>query len=193
MDKVIMLRLCLILGLGVLTGSTLGQEISTSNAPGAITTTPSAAVDCGQYNTSCDSCVGAPGAKCLWCPTAAISCITYPAGSVFPNAVCNLTDARWLNCWVNFQVLLIMIGVLGCVILIALLTCFYCCCCKTSSSSLRRRERRDDEQAQRHRAERQAKSDARKADRESRYDEIRRKYGLSNGKQYAKFDNDAES
>jgi uncharacterized membrane protein len=90
-------------------------------------------------------------------------------------------------------VLLIIMGVLACIILISILTCIYCCCCKTNKKKLRRRLQREEESSSRDRSEREARNAERKAERHSRYDEIRKKYGLSsnNSTPYTKFDNEA--
>ena len=141
---------------------------------------------CVSYNNSCSDCIS-NNALCVWCSG---RCVIYSTRKVFPDA-CPLSEARWLNCWVNFQVLLIMMGVIGLVIIIALLTCIYCCCCTSNGRRERQREQRENERANRAKNDRQSKSAEKKAERESRYDELRRKYGLSKGggpTPYSRFD-----
>ncbi|KAJ0000049.1 hypothetical protein NQD34_011891 [Periophthalmus magnuspinnatus] len=140
---------------------------------------------CSSYS-SCDTCV--PHAKCLWC-FATNNCTDYPVTWLFPPAsVCKLADARWGVCWLNFEALVITLGVLGGVIVLAIVSCCcYCCCCKSSHSRLDRETSSTpggEESRQR--------SEERKTDRKARHDEIRRKYGLMGDPDhpYSKFENE---
>uniref|UniRef100_A0A3B5M3J4 PTTG1 interacting protein n=1 Tax=Xiphophorus couchianus TaxID=32473 RepID=A0A3B5M3J4_9TELE len=76
--------------------------------------------------TSCDDCL--KNVTCLWCTTTK-SCVTYPVGTILPpHSLCELNDARWGLCWMNFQTLIITLSVLGAVLIIAIMVCMFCCC-----------------------------------------------------------------
>ncbi|XP_015258291.1 PREDICTED: pituitary tumor-transforming gene 1 protein-interacting protein-like [Cyprinodon variegatus] len=136
----------------------------------------------------CDSCV--PHAKCLWC-FATNSCSEYPVTWLLPPAsLCPLSQARWGVCWVNFEALIIAMAVVLGTIIISIIICCCCCCC-------RRRTRpagpdRDEETFSRRREEIRQRAEERKAERKTRNDEIRRKYGLMGDSDhpYSKFENE---
>uniref|UniRef100_A0A3Q4I1L1 PTTG1 interacting protein n=1 Tax=Neolamprologus brichardi TaxID=32507 RepID=A0A3Q4I1L1_NEOBR len=66
--------------------------------------------------------------QCLWCITTK-SCVTYPVRTILPpHALCPLNDARWGLCWMNFQILIITLSVIGGILIIAFLVCLFCCC-----------------------------------------------------------------
>ncbi|KAI3361526.1 hypothetical protein L3Q82_013674 [Scortum barcoo] len=89
-------------------------------------TTPRPATPCSAYS-NCDTCV--PHAKCLWCFTTN-NCTEYPVTWLLPPAsVCQLSQARWGVCWLNFEALIIALAVLGGTILICIIVCCCCCCC----------------------------------------------------------------
>ncbi|TKS81590.1 Pituitary tumor-transforming gene 1 protein-interacting protein [Collichthys lucidus] len=67
--------------------------------------------------------------RCLWCFTTN-NCTEYPVSWLLPPAsVCQLSQARWGVCWLNFEALIIAMAVLGGTILIAIAVCCCCCCC----------------------------------------------------------------
>ncbi|XP_050932291.1 pituitary tumor-transforming gene 1 protein-interacting protein isoform X2 [Lates calcarifer] len=102
-------------------------------------TTPPPAIPCSAYK-NCDTCV--PHAKCLWCFTTN-NCTDYPVSWLLPPAsVCYLSQARWGVCWLNFEALIIALGVLGGTILISIAVCCCCCCCKKRQSGPDRDEER---------------------------------------------------
>uniref|UniRef100_A0A3Q4I1K3 PTTG1 interacting protein n=1 Tax=Neolamprologus brichardi TaxID=32507 RepID=A0A3Q4I1K3_NEOBR len=76
--------------------------------------------------TSCEECL--KNVTCLWCITTK-SCVTYPVRTILPpHALCPLNDARWGLCWMNFQILIITLSVIGGILIIAFLVCLFCCC-----------------------------------------------------------------
>uniref|UniRef100_A0A3Q1GFX3 Pituitary tumor-transforming gene 1 protein-interacting protein-like n=1 Tax=Acanthochromis polyacanthus TaxID=80966 RepID=A0A3Q1GFX3_9TELE len=140
---------------------------------------------CSTYKT-CDTCV--PNAKCLWCFTTN-NCTEYPVSWLLPPAsVCQLSQARWGVCWLNFEALIITLAVVGGTILISIIACCCCCCCKRSRSG----HDRDEERFARRREEIKQRSEERKVERKARHDEIRRKYGLMGDSDhpYSKFENE---
>lgn len=148
--------------------------------------TPPPSTPCSTYK-SCDSCV--PHAKCLWCLTNN-NCTEYPVSWLLPPAsVCQLSQARWGVCWLNFEALIITLAVLGGTILISIVACCcYCCCCRKRQSG----PDRDEERFARRREEIKQRAEERKGERKARHDEIRRKYGLIGDADhpYSKFENE---
>ncbi|XP_027015692.1 PTTG1 interacting protein a [Tachysurus fulvidraco] len=135
-------------------------------------------------STSCEQCL--TNVSCLWCITSK-SCITYPYSTILPpSSVCPLNDARWGQCMINFQTLIITLSVLGAIIIIAFLIClFRCCKCENCGNSINERK------MQRKAEKRTVAQEQRRTEMMARHDEIRQKYGLSRGSAYAKFDNSA--
>uniref|UniRef100_A0A8C4GZS5 Pituitary tumor-transforming gene 1 protein-interacting protein n=1 Tax=Dicentrarchus labrax TaxID=13489 RepID=A0A8C4GZS5_DICLA len=141
---------------------------------------------CSAYK-NCDTCV--PHAKCLWCITSN-NCTEYPVSWLLPPAsVCQLSQARWGVCWMNFEALIIALAVLGGTILIGIAVCCCCCCCCKKSQS---RPDRDEERFARRREEIKQRAEERKGERKARHDEIRKKYGLMGDSDhpYSKFENE---
>lgn len=138
-------------------------------------------------HTSCEDCLA--NVTCLWCMTNN-TCTPYPYSHVLPPAkVCSLSQARWGVCWVNFEALIIAMGVLGGTILVSLVVCCCCCCCCKKSSS---GPDRDEERLARRREEARQRSEGRRTERKARHDEIRKKYGLipDSDHPYSKFENE---
>ncbi|XP_060784888.1 PTTG1 interacting protein b [Neoarius graeffei] len=133
-------------------------------------------------NTSCAECV--TNITCLWC-SRTHQCLDYPVKTILPpHSLCPLNDARWGNCWVNFQALIITMSVIGGVIIISVLICCFCCCkCENI------RSKRTDECMEREAEIRRVRHEERKAEMRSRHDEIRRKYGLVKENPYSRFEN----
>ncbi|XP_077393182.1 pituitary tumor-transforming gene 1 protein-interacting protein-like [Festucalex cinctus] len=145
---------------------------------GQITTSPPAvAVSCAsKSNSSCAQCL--QDASCLWCAPNK-QCLDYPAKNILPpKSVCPLSDARWGLCWVNFETLMITLGVLCGVLLLAVLVCCLCCCCRR-----RRRQRVSDDdedvRAMQQTRARNARQKERRMEMQQRHDKIRQKYGLN--------------
>ncbi|XP_037075529.1 pituitary tumor-transforming gene 1 protein-interacting protein-like isoform X2 [Pollicipes pollicipes] len=125
-----------------------------------------------QTGKDCHSCL--QYAQCYYC-TATKKCTFYPLKSIIPKSdVCSLPDIRWGTCWVNF--LALIISVVGIVLLfIVAVSCWCHCWCK------KRRVRsveRDERQFASERAARAEVQAERRAERQSRTDAIRQKYGL---------------
>ncbi|XP_041844449.1 pituitary tumor-transforming gene 1 protein-interacting protein [Melanotaenia boesemani] len=153
---------------------------------GECQTSPPPPTPCASFRT-CDSCV--PHAKCLWCLTTN-NCTEYPVSWLLPPAsLCQLSQARWGVCWLNFEALIITLAVVGGVILISIAVCCCCCCCCKRRPS---RPDRDDESFARRREEIKQRAEDRKVERKARHDEIRRKYGLIGDADhpYSKFENE---
>ncbi|XP_054478197.1 pituitary tumor-transforming gene 1 protein-interacting protein [Anoplopoma fimbria] len=152
---------------------------------GECQTTPPPA-PCSTFK-SCDSCV--PNAKCLWCITTN-NCTKYPVSWLLPPpSLCQLSQARWGVCWLNFEGLIIAMAVLGGVILISIIVCCCCCCCCKKRSS---RPDRDEERYARKRDEIKQRAEERNVERKARHDQIRKKYGLMSDSDhpYSKFENE---
>ncbi|CAH1790027.1 unnamed protein product [Owenia fusiformis] len=149
-------------------------------------TTVNPETECERANSTCETCVAV--AKCLWCNTGKQKCKPYPVGDIIPRAsACPLDDARWGVCWVNFKVLLIVMGVIGGVILLSLGCCIYCCCCRSKGN--RTKYLKEEAKMERDREDRKLRSDERRADRQKKHDEIRKKYGLvKDDNPYQRFD-----
>ncbi|ELU08770.1 hypothetical protein CAPTEDRAFT_228897 [Capitella teleta] len=170
----------------------LGEDPIPGSSEDPPTPSPSTEEVCAALNSTCGDCVG--HAKCLWCPSKPTACIPYPVGTIIPSSsYCPLDDARWGVCWVNYKILLIVMGCLAGVLLISIFTCIYCCCCKTKNKKTKYRE--EDVKFERERDERKVKNAERKAERQVKYDEIRKKYGLMKEDdaptaKYQRFDNE---
>uniref|UniRef100_A0AAQ4RWC7 Pituitary tumor-transforming gene 1 protein-interacting protein-like n=1 Tax=Gasterosteus aculeatus aculeatus TaxID=481459 RepID=A0AAQ4RWC7_GASAC len=81
---------------------------------------------CSSYK-SCDQC--APNTKCLWCFTTN-NCTDYPVSWLLPPpSLCQLSQARWGVCWLNFEGLIIALAVVGGAVLVSIVVCCCCCCC----------------------------------------------------------------
>ncbi|XP_061548639.1 pituitary tumor-transforming gene 1 protein-interacting protein-like [Phycodurus eques] len=151
------------------------------------TSPPVVTVSCAsKSNSSCAKCL--QDASCLWCAPSK-QCVDYPVKNILPpSSVCPLSDAWWGVCWVNFQIMMIMLGVLsGLFVLAFLVCCLYCCCCR------RRRQQRvsdDDEdlRAEQHTRARNARQKERRMEMQLRHDKIRQKYGISKDNPYSRMD-----
>ncbi|XP_070566762.1 pituitary tumor-transforming gene 1 protein-interacting protein-like [Ptychodera flava] len=135
--------------------------------------------------TTCDTCL--KNVTCYWCNGKDV-CADYPVGDIFPTKDCDLSAARWLECWLNFEALLISMGVIAGVLLISCCCCVYCCCCRSSSN--KKKYAKEDAKLERQREERTMRQEERKAERKAKNDEIRRKYGLmKDDSGYTRFEN----
>lgn len=159
-----------------------------------ITTTPTIDQVCSSLNASCQDCVA--DKRCFWCESPSQSCLHYPSQDVFPpSSVCHLSDSKFITCSVNLGIVIIVCGVLLGLIVITVTVCICCCCgCCDCKNRLSRRELREDRADEAEAESRRARTAERRAERQSRWDEIRQKYGLStnsSGGSYSRFSNDA--
>jgi len=76
----------------------------------------------------------------------------------------------------NYKAMLIAMGVIAGVLLISLFCCIYCCCCRSKGN--RKKYEREDARLERDREEREMRHSERKAERQNKYDDIRKKYGI---------------
>lgn len=146
---------------------------------------------CSFYSgTSCEECL--KNVTCLWCITNS-TCLEYPVRSILPpSSLCAMSAARWGACWINFEALIIAIGVVaGILVLSVIVCCWYCCYCRKSSSSRLRLEA-EEENLIRERERRKQESLQRKNERTIKHNEIRKKYGLLQDMDhpYSNFDNE---
>ncbi|XP_060086080.1 pituitary tumor-transforming gene 1 protein-interacting protein-like [Ylistrum balloti] len=166
------------------THTTQKPTIPPQTTAGVNSSTMTPEAECAVRTSGCNDCLKL--AKCMWCKSKN-SCLLYPSGDILPHSsLCPLDDARWGVCWVNFKVLLIVMGCIGGIIVLAIAICICCCCCKKNSSASYAKE---EAKVERKKMERKAKSDERRAERKSKTDEIRRKYGLiKDDNPYSRFD-----
>lgn len=159
------------------------------------TTTENVKTECAALNSSCDTCI--TSSSCAWCPSKPPSCLPHPGGVIPPSSFCPLSDLRWGTCWVNYEALLIAFGVIAGILLISITICACCCYRRCQQRCRARRETREETISNAEFQERRARNDARRAERQVKYDEIRRKYGLTNddgassAAPYTRFDNEA--
>ncbi|KAA8591959.1 hypothetical protein FQN60_017333 [Etheostoma spectabile] len=102
------------------------------------------------------------------CQTSPPPPLQYPVTWLLPPAsLCQLAEARWGVCWLNFEALIITLAVIGGVIIISIVACCCCCCCCKKRRS-------------------------RNVERKARHDQIRKKYGLMTDPDhpYSKFENE---
>ncbi|XP_038129282.1 PTTG1 interacting protein a [Cyprinodon tularosa] len=130
--------------------------------------------------TSCEECLR--NVTCLWCIKTK-QCLTYPVQTILPpHSLCPLDDARWGLCWMNFQILIITLSVLGAVLIIAFMVCLFCCCkCENFGSG------RFEAKMMRQANKNKTKQEERRAEMKQRHQEIRQKYGLNGPNPYARF------
>ncbi|XP_001634273.2 pituitary tumor-transforming gene 1 protein-interacting protein isoform X2 [Nematostella vectensis] len=130
---------------------------------------------CSKYsNGTCQDCVKNDG--CYYCvPTKKCA-----SGVVKATLHASCKDNQWKvgQCVFTGKILLIVLPTLGGVILIALCCCIYCCCCRKK----KRGSKKEDKQEAKWRRQREdikIKHSERRAERQQKYDEIRKKYGLN--------------
>ncbi|XP_028832826.1 pituitary tumor-transforming gene 1 protein-interacting protein [Denticeps clupeoides] len=155
-----------------------------SASAGFSTASPAARPCDGQ--SSCEDCLA--NVNCLWCDSNQ-TCTKYPLSYILPpSSVCPLAKAHWGVCWVNFEALVIAMAVLGGTIGLSITVCCCCCFCRRSSSGYDREE----SSITRRREEARQRQQERKAERMSRHDDIRKKYGLvpDSDHPYSKFENE---
>ena len=148
--------------------STAEKDVSTTSKP------DEKPVDCSKYNKSCNDCVNTH--KCYYCGSTK-RCWKYdPTIKDFipPESQCLKNDSFIGQCFFTTLVLLIAVPSAAGVLLIALGCTIYCCCCRNN----KRRIQRDQTRFQAELDRRKDASDRRKAERQAKRDDIRRKYGL---------------
>ncbi|KAK1172543.1 pituitary tumor-transforming gene 1 protein-interacting protein-like [Acipenser oxyrinchus oxyrinchus] len=157
---------------------------------GDSSTTPVPHQTCSSITGSCEECL--KNVSCLWCYTTNV-CLDYPVRNVLPpSIVCRLSDARWGVCWVNFEAMIIAMAVVGGIISTAITICCCCCCCGCCCRKRSSGPDRDEERMARRREERMQRLNERKAEKKTKHDEIRKKYGLLSNSDhpYSRFEND---
>uniref|UniRef100_A0A0B7APQ8 PSI domain-containing protein n=1 Tax=Arion vulgaris TaxID=1028688 RepID=A0A0B7APQ8_9EUPU len=155
-------------------GTTSPSIPSTTSELTKATTTLTPEQECATLSASCDTCL--KNDKCLYCNTNN-TCMLYPHGKILPSSSdCALDEARWLVCWLNFEAMIISVGVIGGVIILTItFCCIYCCCCRNGG---RKQQEREDRKLDTQKMERRTKQDERRTERKGRMDDIRKKYGL---------------
>lgn len=124
--------------------------------------------------------------QCVWCESKKSCSIKK---HIIPTHECDLGDAKWAVCWVNYKALLIACGVIGAVLVLALTVCICCCCCCKKDRSAK--YAKEDAKVDRKKSEMKEKHAERRKERKEKTDEIRRKYGLVKDETpYSKFTND---
>lgn len=144
-------------------------------------------------NTACESCLS--NKDCFWC-TGSKKCQPYSISFSMP-ANCSLGDVYFGTCTVNLMILVIVCGSLAGVVVLAISCCIiYCCCCRRRRGRSSRETSEDDTHSAEYN-ERRARNAQRRAERESRWNEIRQKYGLGSSTNaagtaatYSRFDNE---
>lgn len=155
---------------GVETGEVSNE---TTIAPPKPTISPERACTL-KTNTSCADCLGA-GTGCYYCSETR-RCGYYPYKKLIPShdECAAFSEVYWGICFISLQGTVIAISVVAGTLLIALVVCCCCCCRKRSNDKWLRDMARMEEE----RRQRQEQSDGRRAERRSKTDDIRRKYGL---------------
>ncbi|XP_041367320.1 pituitary tumor-transforming gene 1 protein-interacting protein-like isoform X2 [Gigantopelta aegis] len=158
------------------TSKSTATRTTPSPTPITRSTTISPTEECSAHNKSCDDCLNKGGVKCFYCEGEK-SCKPYPKEHWLPWTLsCDLADVRWAVCWLNFKAMLISVGVIGGSIVLAItFCCIYCCCCRGHNKA---KYVKDELKMEREKTERKHRSDDRRAERQERLNEIRRKYGL---------------
>ncbi|XP_015916842.2 pituitary tumor-transforming gene 1 protein-interacting protein [Parasteatoda tepidariorum] len=165
-------------------GETTEPEVnatSVTEEPFPSTTTIASNITCENHNNDCKACVAY--SECFYCGTDNI-CRRKITDAITGDE-CSLKEIHYLTCRVNFQYMLIGIGIL---ILVAFLiiTIFCCiCCCRRKGLKISKA----DLKWARQREERKQIQMERRQERAERTEEIRKKYGLVKGSNpYQKFD-----
>nr|XP_060638268.1 PTTG1IP family member 2 [Anolis sagrei ordinatus] len=164
--------------------SVIGMETSASPSPAPV-------LSCNAFvKKTCEECV--KNTKCLWCSENA-TCMDYPVSKLIPpSSLCELRKSYWGICLVNFEAIVITIGVVAGLLLIFMLCCCcYCCrrCCKCHPN---REISEEEERFIRDREEKRMQSLQRKHERKVKHDEIRKKYGLlpDSDHPYSRYENE---
>ncbi|XP_031572737.1 pituitary tumor-transforming gene 1 protein-interacting protein-like [Actinia tenebrosa] len=136
--------------------------------------TLSADEECAKHtNGSCGDCVAVKG--CYYCePTKKCS---YDVVNGAFHGACK--DSQWKvgQCVLSGKILIIVLPSIAGAILIALCCLIYCCCCRKKKGHSKK-ESKEEARFRRQREEIDLKHSQRRAERQVKYDEIRKKYGL---------------
>ena len=131
--------------------------------------------DCAKKNGSCYACTELSSA-CYWCgPTK--QCKKYPLSAIVPSG-CKGHQWYYKQCAVAGYWLIIVLPCAGIIFLIALCCCIWCCCCRTSKAKKEEKYRLEDAKLNKEKDRRKTAQSLKKADRQEKVDEIRKKYGL---------------
>lgn len=169
----------------------LCSVVCLSSAQGE-TTTQAPTSNCSSLK-SCGDCV--TNKDCFWCNVGNTTetkslgqCYNFQAKQLWPSTrYCGLSDSRYLVCWLNMQILIIVVSCVGALILLSCACTIYCCCCRGESSATQaRNERRWDTRLK----ERLRGRDAARTERQRQADSLRAKYGLNKAPRYSEFNNE---
>ncbi|XP_061442751.1 pituitary tumor-transforming gene 1 protein-interacting protein-like [Rhineura floridana] len=154
-----------------------------------VSPSPTPAMPCAAFTQkTCEECV--KNTKCLWCSKNS-TCMDYPVRKLIPpSSLCKLTEAHWAICWVNFEAVIISIGVVaGFLLLLIVCCCCYCCHRRRPRGRLAEEE---EERFIKDREEKRMQSLQRKHERKVKHDEIRKKYGLlqDSDHPYSRYENE---
>jgi len=104
-----------------------------------------------------------------------------------------MSQARYKNCWVNYEALLIAGGVVAGILLIGIVVGVCCCWCKCRRWSRARTQRqyeREQNELERRQEQTAERNDQRRMERQAHTDQIRQKYGIANtGPAFERMDN----
>ncbi|XP_065180349.1 pituitary tumor-transforming gene 1 protein-interacting protein-like [Sycon ciliatum] len=142
----------------------------------------SAASNC-TTRTSCKDCVKSFG--CYWCEAFKSQGKTGCNARTTFQLTTPCPDKYYLypTCKLTGLTLLILVAVVVGLVVILFGVMIYCCCCRSGSSS---RFRRENERDRTNRADRTRRQEERRQERQSRIDDIRKKYGLGTEDRYQK-------
>lgn len=129
-------------------------------------------------NNTCEEC-SKPSSKCYWCANNK-KCAVFDVKKAKRQDNCQDSNIYYRQCLLSSNLLIIIIPcVVGGVLLI--LGCLiYCCCCRRCRGG-KDKFQKEDKKLKKDRNERKQIYDHRKAERETRNEEIRMKYGLKQG------------
>jgi len=156
---------------------------NTTEAPDVRTQCHNAVPNGTSKEIGCSQCVKAAQGQCYYCALTS-RCEPYFTKNIFHTPEeCSYTKAFIWTCEINLQVMAIsLMSVAGVILTLILFCCCYCCCCKRSEGTTR--WQKELKRLERDRQMRKQQAEERKKEREARYEEIRRKYGLNDMKQY---------
>uniref|UniRef100_A0A914XN02 Uncharacterized protein n=1 Tax=Plectus sambesii TaxID=2011161 RepID=A0A914XN02_9BILA len=145
---------------------------------------------CAQLNTSCDACIA--NTQCFWCIEKS-ECMHY----TWSFQGCSFSQARYNNCWVNYEALAIAGGVIGGCLLIGVIVgvcCCWCRCRRWSRARTQRQYEREQNELERRHEDTVQRNEQRRMERQANLDQIRQKYGLPNsGPAFEPIDNGSQA
>lgn len=169
----------------VVRGSTTSSPANaTSTTPGTTTTLAPDKYCQSLSNGTCESCVADGDRNCYYCETNK-QCGYYDTVIPIHENCKDLGDVKWRTCKINFKVVIICVSTAAGILLLGITICCCCCCRKHNKSIWKRDQAKWDQQ----REDIKMRTDERKKERQSRTDQIRRKYGLmKDDNAYHRFD-----